>query len=164
AEAGERRGHSGKKRVTAVVAADSAGVLTGIQHREGDTVHPGDVLATLDSATAATPVTAVPAAAPEPAPERAHASPVARRMAEQHGVDLSTIQGTGTRGRVTREDVERHVAPVAPDGAPVAPPPPALQPVVARDARGETRIRMTRRRQTIAQRLLDAQRTAPMLP
>jgi len=162
-EAGEALVQLETEKVNVDVAADSAGVLTGIQHREGDTVHPGDVLAILDLATAATPVTAVPAAAPEPAPERAHASPVARRMAEQHGVDLSTIQGTGTGGRVTREDVERHVAPVAPGGAPAAPPPPALQPLVARDARGETRIRMTRRRQTIAQRLLEAQRTAAML-
>jgi 2-oxoglutarate dehydrogenase E2 component (dihydrolipoamide succinyltransferase) len=162
-EAGEALVQLETEKVNVDVAADSAGVLTRIQHGEGDTVHPGDVLATLDSATAATPVTAAHAAAPEPAPERAHASPVARRMAEEHGVDLSTIQGTGTGGRVTRGDVERHVAPVAPDGAPAAPPPPALQPVVARDARGETRIRMTRRRQTIAQRLLEAQRTAAML-
>jgi 2-oxoglutarate dehydrogenase E2 component (dihydrolipoamide succinyltransferase) len=162
-EAGEALVQLETEKVNVDVAADSAGVLAGIQHREGDTVHPGDVLATLDSATAATPATTASAGAAEPGPERAHASPVARRMAEEHGLDLSTIQGSGTGGRVTREDVERHVAPAAPDGAPAAPPPPAPQPVVARDARGETRIRMTRRRQTIAQRLLEAQRTAAML-
>jgi 2-oxoglutarate dehydrogenase E2 component (dihydrolipoamide succinyltransferase) len=70
---------------------------------------------------------------------------------------------------VTREDVERHITPA--DGtaaAPAAPSAPAPGPAApARapqaDARGETRTRMSRRRQTIAQRLLEAQRTAAML-
>jgi 2-oxoglutarate dehydrogenase E2 component (dihydrolipoamide succinyltransferase) len=101
--------------------------------------------------------------------ERPHASPVARRMAEEHGIDLSQVVGSGTSGRVTREDVERHLgrtdgapqaaaAPSAPSTQPAAPGP---QPSTA--GRREERVRMSRRRQTIAQRLLEAQRTAAML-
>jgi 2-oxoglutarate dehydrogenase E2 component (dihydrolipoamide succinyltransferase) len=81
-------------------------------------------------------------------------------MAEEHGVDLGRVEGTGTGGRVTREDVERHIQPVAARAEQPAPtaPPPSVD-----GQRGETRLRMTRRRQTIAQRLLEAQRTAAML-
>jgi 2-oxoglutarate dehydrogenase E2 component (dihydrolipoamide succinyltransferase) len=85
-------------------------------------------------------------------------------MAEEHGVDLARVEGTGTGGRVTREDVERHLQPAAATTA-AQPPQPAPLPAApsADGARGETRIRMSRRRQTIAQRLLEAQRTAAML-
>src|SRR5207248_2929728 len=119
------------EKVNVDVAADSSGVLGTIQHREGDTVHPGDVLALLEPAAAsAAPMAAAAApnsvaaaptsaaAPPPPVEDRAHASPVARRMAEEHGVDLNTIEGTGTGGRVTREDVERLISRT--DGAPPA--------------------------------------------
>ena len=164
-EAGDTLVQLETEKVNVDVAADAAGVLGGIQHREGDTVHPGDVLATLDAAARASTDASPSTAAAEPAADRAHASPVARRMAEEHGLDLSSIQGTGTGGRVTREDVERHVAPTDGAGAPPAHPPQVAPsaPAAAQDKRGETRIRMTRRRQTIAQRLLEAQRTAAML-
>jgi 2-oxoglutarate dehydrogenase E2 component (dihydrolipoamide succinyltransferase) len=82
-------------------------------------------------------------------------------MAEEHGLDLSKVTGSGTGGRVTREDVERHLGRA--DGAPApAPPAPAAQPAPVGQRR-EERVRMSRRRQTIAQRLLEAQRTAAML-
>jgi 2-oxoglutarate dehydrogenase E2 component (dihydrolipoamide succinyltransferase) len=87
-------------------------------------------------------------------------------MAEEHGVDLGQVEGTGTGGRVTREDVERHLSgdgsQVAGIESPAAPPIPERQRPTP-DTQRETRIRMSRRRQTIAQRLLEAQRTAAML-
>src|SRR4051794_5821924 len=43
-------------------------------------------------------------------PPRVNASPIAKRLAEQHGIDLSTLQGTGPNGAVSKEDVERAVA------------------------------------------------------
>ncbi len=112
--------------------------------------------------------------------DRPHASPVARRMAEEHGLDLGQVPGTGTGGRVTREDVERAIAqgsetparpapPAQPrlPSAPAASPPPGLGGDGGgdrnRNSGREQRVRMSRRRQTIAQRLLDAQRTAAML-
>jgi 2-oxoglutarate dehydrogenase E2 component (dihydrolipoamide succinyltransferase) len=85
-------------------------------------------------------------------------------MAEEHGVDLGRVEGTGTGGRVTREDVERHIQ--QPNGAtqlPSAAPQPLAAPAASAGDRRETKQRMSRRRQTIAQRLLEAQRTAAML-
>jgi 2-oxoglutarate dehydrogenase E2 component (dihydrolipoamide succinyltransferase) len=173
-EAGEPLVQLETEKVNVDVSADASGVLGAIQHAEGDTVRPGDVLATLaPAAQAAAPTTAE--AAPTPAGEtvdRPHASPVARRIADERGVDLGQVQGTGTGGRVTREDVERHLTAAGTDGAaaqPAAPSAPAasaapVSPAAAQaDTRGETRLRMTRRRQTIATRLLEAQRTAAML-
>jgi 2-oxoglutarate dehydrogenase E2 component (dihydrolipoamide succinyltransferase) len=168
-EAGDSLVQLETDKVNVEVAADHSGVLGGIAAQEGETVHPGDVLATIDPAvTDAAAAIATPSAAEATAQteevERPHASPVARRMAEEHGLDLGRVEGTGTGGRVTREDVERHLQPAA-----LAPGPSAATPVVqsrepARDGqRPETRIRMSRRRQTIASRLLEAQRTAAML-
>jgi 2-oxoglutarate dehydrogenase E2 component (dihydrolipoamide succinyltransferase) len=165
-EAGEALVQLETEKVNVDVAADQAGLLGKIARQEGETVHPGDVLGTIDeSARVAQPAAAEAATAPvAPVPkteevERPHASPVARRMAEEHGLDLGRVEGTGTGGRVTREDVERHIQPVA-RAQPAAPVPPPPSPD---GQRGETRIRMSRRRQTIAQRLLEAQRTAAML-
>jgi 2-oxoglutarate dehydrogenase E2 component (dihydrolipoamide succinyltransferase) len=172
------------EKVNVDVAAESSGVLGPIQHREGDTVHPGDVLSTVEEGAAtdtpspASPASPAASAADTPSPaapspleaDRPHASPVARRIAEEHGLDLGKVEGTGTGGRVTREDVERHLtgaggqgpgpSPTA-DGQ-AAPASPGPRPP-APDSRQETRQRMSRRRQTIAQRLLEAQRTAAML-
>src|SRR5215470_12773815 len=137
-EAGQTLVQLETEKVNVDVAADAAGVLGRIQHQEGDTVHPGDVLAVLEPAAAGSSGPA-PAAVSAPLEDRAHASPVARRMAEEHGLDLSGVQGTGTGGRVTRDDVERLIART--DGAPLSPPPPPVAPVAApADARGETRV------------------------
>ncbi|HEY3060292.1 MAG TPA: 2-oxoglutarate dehydrogenase complex dihydrolipoyllysine-residue succinyltransferase [Chloroflexota bacterium] len=153
------------EKVNVEVAADASGVLGRIAHKEGDTVAPGDVLAVLDELAA--PAPAAPAApgatAAAPAEERPHASPVARRIAEEHGLDLTSVQGTGTGGRVTREDVERHITRTDGTAAPTTPPPPTPDTQHPTPSTRETRIRMSRRRQTIAQRLLEAQRTAAML-
>ena len=160
-EAGEPLVQLETEKVNVDVSADQSGVLGKIAAGEGQTVHPGDVLATIDEgaapATTTEPREAAPAAATEV--ERPHASRFARRMAEEHGIDLARVEGTGTGGRVTREDVERQLQPAAHAEPPA--PTPQLPP---RDGqRGETRIRMSRRRQTIASRLLEAQRTAAML-
>jgi 2-oxoglutarate dehydrogenase E2 component (dihydrolipoamide succinyltransferase) len=95
-------------------------------------------------------------------------------------VDLQAVSGTGAGGKVTQEDVESYIAeqtaPVAPaptlvpaPAQPVAPAPsravtpmPTPAPVVV-DAQREERVRMSRRRQTIAKRLVEAQHTAAML-
>jgi 2-oxoglutarate dehydrogenase E2 component (dihydrolipoamide succinyltransferase) len=182
-EAGEALVQLETEKVNVDVAADQSGVLGKVAAREGETVHPGDVLATIDETARGAPPAAVeaprvaeaPSVAAEPMPaaagsevERPHASPVARRMAEEHGLDLARVEGTGTGGRVTREDVERHIE--APrervrEPAAAAPPPTGPAPDGRRPTpeRGETRIRMSRRRQTIAARLVEAQRTAAML-
>jgi 2-oxoglutarate dehydrogenase E2 component (dihydrolipoamide succinyltransferase) len=115
-----------------------------------------------------------PAAATATASPDAPTSPAARAIAAEHGVDIGTVQGSGPNGRVTKEDVLKRIedgraAAGAPqrqaDAAPAAPPAqqpaaaaqkPAATPAPSGD-RPETRQRMSRRRQTIARRLLEAQ-------
>jgi pyruvate dehydrogenase E2 component (dihydrolipoyllysine-residue acetyltransferase) len=71
---------------------------------------------------AATPRAATPAAAPPAAQDggRIHSSPLVRRMATEHGIDLSTVAGTGAGGRISKQDIE---AVIAAGGAPVSAPP-----------------------------------------
>jgi 2-oxoglutarate dehydrogenase E2 component (dihydrolipoamide succinyltransferase) len=86
---------------------------------------------------------------------------VARNVASETGVDLSTVSGSGPQGRITKEDVIKATAKPATPTAPVPAQPAA--PPLASGPRREERVRMTRRRQTIAQRLVQAQQTAAML-
>ncbi len=101
-------------------------------------------------------------------------SPAVRRAVLEHHVDPTRIKGTGKDGRLTKDDVlaaakaQQSGAPAeakAP-ASPAPPPPPASAPAKAAPATGERkeeRVRMSRIRQTIAQRLKDAQNTAAML-
>jgi 2-oxoglutarate dehydrogenase E2 component (dihydrolipoamide succinyltransferase) len=121
--------------------------------------------------------------APEEVPEEAdghqemedgvRASPSVRRLAREYEIDLAEISGSGSGGRVTREDVERLIREQDRGGLREAEqPPPAPEEDGRReerptgeDGRGalEERVRMSRRRQTIAKRLVEAQQTAAML-
>ena len=100
-------------------------------------------------------------------------SPAVRRAVLEHHVDPSKIHGTGKDGRLTKDDVlaaAKSKDSGAPGAAPVAPPQPIAEPTraaapapAARGERREERVKMTRLRQTIAQRLKDAQNTAALL-
>ncbi|WP_249038373.1 2-oxoglutarate dehydrogenase complex dihydrolipoyllysine-residue succinyltransferase [Sphingomonas koreensis] len=106
-----------------------------------------------------------PAAAGGADVEAAALSPSVRRAILEHGVDPSTVQGTGKDGRITKEDVV--AAASAKPAAPAAAPAPATAAPVAAPATGgarnEERVRMTRLRQTVARRLKEAQNTAALL-
>lgn len=174
-------------KVDVEVGAQTAGVLSRIERQTGEDVSIGDVLAVIEpggdgaaAGAAEKPAGAEPApeapqertapapeaAAPDAMPERAPAetvTPVARRMAEEAGVDLKQISGSGPAGRVTKKDVERHLqaeTAAAPRREAAPPPSPAAAPE-AGDR--EERVRMSRRRRTIARRLVEAQQTAAML-
>ncbi|HMB25180.1 MAG TPA: 2-oxoglutarate dehydrogenase complex dihydrolipoyllysine-residue succinyltransferase [Anaerolineales bacterium] len=95
-------------------------------------------------------------------------SPVAARLARDKNVDVSKIAGTGTEGRITKADVESYLQKQKePQGNARQAPPvkePEAQPVrVVSADRREERTRMSRRRRTIAQRLLEASQTTAML-
>src|SRR5262249_36953044 len=117
---------------------------------------------------------AAPAAPPsKPAAKPTRATPTARRAAEEHEVDLARVQGSGDAGRGMRRDVEQAAASAGTDGksaaaaaaparATAAPPVSELPRVPAGD-RVDERIRMSKRRATIARRLVEAQSTAAML-
>jgi 2-oxoglutarate dehydrogenase E2 component (dihydrolipoamide succinyltransferase) len=102
---------------------------------------------------------------------RPSAPPSVRRLAKQYGVDLASVAGSVGHGQVTREDVVRawqrsQASPSAPAPAEApgkAPPPPAAPAAPAVPAAREERVRMSRRRLTIARQLVSAQHTAAML-
>ena len=163
------------------VAAPQGGVLKRIDRKDGEDVKVGEVLGVIEESAgaAAQPAAPAPAAAAktaeEPkATEKTRSTPTARKAAEDQKVDLSRVRGSGDAGRVMRRDVEQ--AATGGDGrslapAPAAPPEPAkarpAAPVaearpIAGD-RSEERVRMSKRRATIARRLVEAQSTAAML-
>jgi pyruvate dehydrogenase E2 component (dihydrolipoamide acetyltransferase) len=108
---------------------------------------------------------------PAPAPTvtvatASQATPLARRVASQHQVDLADLEGTGPRGRITRADVLAAAGVQQPSTVPAAPPsaapPPAAPAVSAPGARGEAEIQTpTRVQQVIAQRMATAHATIP---
>jgi 2-oxoglutarate dehydrogenase E2 component (dihydrolipoamide succinyltransferase) len=184
------------EKIDLEVSAEKSGVIASIARKEGEDVKIGELLAVVDEsgtaassapssapapppAAAAAPAT--PASAPAPggngsagAATDSRATPTARRMARDNDVDLGTVQGSGAAGRVTKQDVQKAIAPPAPASSGVAPPSDKLAPTgpskiaptsgtIAPGARTEDRVRMTKRRQTIARRLVEAQQTAAML-
>jgi 2-oxoglutarate dehydrogenase E2 component (dihydrolipoamide succinyltransferase) len=172
------------------VPAPAAGVLSRIDRKDGDDVKVGEVLGVIDEAAEGASSKAEPpaasaetAAAAEGKTGKARATPTAKNAAEQNDVDISRVQGTGDAGRVMKRDVERAAESAAPPEAaapaaaqkpaeprPAAPAPDkarpagpvAERPVTAGD-RTEERTRMSKRRATIAKRLVEAQSTAAML-
>jgi pyruvate dehydrogenase E2 component (dihydrolipoamide acetyltransferase) len=112
-----------------------------------------------DPESAATPAEpAAPAAGP--ADEEARVSPIARRVAERLGVDLSKVTGTGRNGRISKEDVERFAAQSGANAPAAATPPGAAAPRAAVPGLSK-RVRMSARRGTIARRLSDAKQSIP---
>ncbi|HEX5107214.1 MAG TPA: 2-oxoglutarate dehydrogenase complex dihydrolipoyllysine-residue succinyltransferase [Vicinamibacterales bacterium] len=181
------------EKIDLEVSAERAGVIASIERREGEDVKIGELLATIDEAAAggngsrkpSAPAVAASAPAPQEtaADDAARSTPAARRMAKEHAVNLDAIQGSGPGGRVMKQDVQGAIAPAPPQAArgsarsrtPAETPAPAA-PASARPAqpkpqappartgeRTEQRVRMSKRRQTIARRLVEAQRTAAML-
>ncbi|MEI7871503.1 MAG: 2-oxoglutarate dehydrogenase complex dihydrolipoyllysine-residue succinyltransferase [Alphaproteobacteria bacterium] len=170
-------------KVTVEVNASVAGSIADLAVEEGATIQVGAVLCHIEAgaggAAVAAPKPAVapapaaprpaapapvpaPAAAPAPAGANLAASgPAARKLAEEKSVPAAAIQPTGKDGRATKEDVLAAIASVpAPSAAAAKPAVPA-----GPRARGdrEERVRMTRLRRTIANRLKEAQNTAAML-
>jgi pyruvate dehydrogenase E2 component (dihydrolipoamide acetyltransferase) len=159
-------------KVTQEVEAEATGVLLKIAVTEGE-VPVGTTLAFIGDAgeEVEAPKTeeapheeppaepeAPPVAAVEAPPqerqdgERIKASPLARRLAREQGVDLASVKGTGPDGRIVAEDIERLPAPAE---APAAAPEPApAKP--ARIADGVKRVPLTSVRRTIARRLTEA--------
>jgi 2-oxoglutarate dehydrogenase E2 component (dihydrolipoamide succinyltransferase) len=185
------------------VEAEQDGVLESISKNEGDTVNVGEVIGTIGDAAGngsapeqEEPQTEEQAEAqaertePEAEEDEAgaegtnghremedggfRASPSVKKLAQEYEVDLAEVSGSGSGGRITREDVERLIReqsrPAAPekteapepDGQREREPAPTLAAENGRAAL-EERVRVSRRRQTIAQRLVESQQTAAML-
>jgi 2-oxoglutarate dehydrogenase E2 component (dihydrolipoamide succinyltransferase) len=165
-------------KVSLEISAPQAGVVLQILHQAGETVAVGDLLTHLGApgeAVAAAPAKAAPAESAETAAIRA--TPVAQRMAQDLGVDLKNVNPAGSGKRITKDDVQSFVsqaaqpsaAPALPVVAPAVPKPvtaptqPPAAAVTASPDRPEERVHMSRRRQTIARRMVEAQHSAAML-
>jgi pyruvate dehydrogenase E2 component (dihydrolipoamide acetyltransferase) len=186
-------------KVDAEIPSPAAGVLSEIKVQAGTTVQINTVVATIGVAGAAPaaskPAAAAPAQAAAPAPaapapaaetetesdiadaesgERVRSSPLVRRIARENNLDLRNVPGTGSAGRITKEDILGYLAkgaapaPAAPAAKPpvTAPTPapgatkPAAPPVVPAAMPGDELVPMTRMRSIIAQRMVDSKRTS----
>jgi 2-oxoglutarate dehydrogenase E2 component (dihydrolipoamide succinyltransferase) len=157
-------------KIDVEVTAPKAGVLSRIAHGDGADVKIGEVLGAIDEgATGATGTAGSASATGAPA-----ATPSARRLAREQEVALESVRPSGPR--VTKADIERALggtdagtaATARASERPAAPPPPEAPPATVRPVpvpgqRREERVRMSRRRTTIARRLVEAQHTAAML-
>jgi len=171
-------------KVTLEVNAAAAGVISAIKAPTGSNVAVGAILGEINaiSSGAGTSLPSAPAKAPPPSAAPANTSaapamvmPAAQKLAQERGVNPYAIAGSGLGGRVLKEDVLAAAAkPTTPALAAVpAAAPAAVAAAVAKApsapsgprARGdrEERVRMTRLRQRIAERLKEAQNTAAML-
>jgi pyruvate dehydrogenase E2 component (dihydrolipoamide acetyltransferase) len=108
----------------------------------------------------AAPAQAAPAET-VPAETRLKASPVARRMAEGAGVDLSQIKGTGPDGRIVERDVEEAIARSKPAADIAQAPAPAVKASETTPPPAETQVTLNRMRQAIARRMAESKATIP---
>jgi 2-oxoglutarate dehydrogenase E2 component (dihydrolipoamide succinyltransferase) len=166
-------------KVTLEIPAPAGGKLGEIRIEVGDNVEVGAILGLIvEGAASDAPA---PAAAPVEAPATAgqHSlSPAVRKLVDENKLDPAAIDGTGKDGRITKGDVlkvidgsavepEPEAAP-APEPVPQPTPAPAPAPAPVAsgprpDAEREERVRMTRLRQRVAERLKQAQETAAIL-
>ncbi len=191
-------------KVVLEIVAPADGEISQIIKQEGDTVLSEEVIAIFSEGVSPAPAiraepakiadsavsirsagpveapAAVAAAAPRTA---APASPAARKLADEHGIEVALISGTGRNGRITKEDVSRAVeireevpqearAEARKDTLEIPPPAPAslalarTAPPIAESPAGERverRVPMTRLRASVARRLVEAQHNAAML-
>ncbi|MDB5486388.1 MAG: dihydrolipoyllysine-residue succinyltransferase [Reyranella sp.] len=171
-------------KVTVEVNASVAGTIAELAVEEGASVQVGGVLCHIEAgaagaaggaapkpAAASAPAPPKPAPAQTPAPAPAAATPAganlaasgpaARKLAEEKGVSAAAIQPTGKDGRATKEDVLAAISSISAAPAPAAKP--AVPAGPRQKADREERVKMTRLRRTIANRLKEAQNTAAML-
>jgi pyruvate/2-oxoglutarate dehydrogenase complex dihydrolipoamide acyltransferase (E2) component len=163
-------------KVDSEIPSPYSGVLLEIMVPEGETVAVGAELARIGASAEAAqaPSPATPSVSSTPAGNgRAQLSPIVRKLAARHGIDLGTIQGSGAAGRITREDIEAAIAragatPAAvPAAGPAASPVPAAAPpaaaaprAVSTGPRDEVQP-LSRMRLAIAERMTESLRTAP---
>ena len=187
-------------KVVLEIAAPSAGVLGPQLRKKGESVKRGDVITTIDAAAApkskpavkapappakkaagaqagAAPIAppATPAAVPSAASDGAQSTdalaPAVRRLLEEHKLAPTDILGTGPRGRITKEDVVRHIEHSPQLAANIGEASTVVElsekaPASESEglaARPTTRVKMSRLRARIAERMLEAQRSAAIL-
>ncbi len=187
-------------KVDAEIPSPAAGVLAEIKVQAGTTVQINTVVAVLSAAGAVGATAPAPSTQPAPAAaapavteadgetgdtsetetgERVRSSPLVRKIAKENNLDLSKVPGTGSAGRITKEDILGYLAkggapapaakPAQPTPAAPLAPVPASAPAAARPAApppapvvtaGDELVPLTRMRSIIAQRMVDSKRTS----
>ncbi|OCH17958.1 dihydrolipoamide succinyltransferase [Aliivibrio sp. 1S165] len=158
-------------KVVLEVPAPEAGVLEAILEEDGATVLSKQLLARLKPGAVVGEPTKDVTSDTQPSPDKRHTaslseesndalSPAVRRLLGEHDIASSDVKGTGVGGRITREDVDAHVA--ALKAAPKAEKA-AEVPAEALAHRSQKRVPMTRLRKTVARRLLEAKNNTAML-
>jgi len=183
-------------KVDAEIPAPASGVLQEIKVAEGNTVQVNTIVGTISAdGESSTPAKSAPAVAaptpaqkkeaapappPQPAPTAAPAheaqdedvrsSPLVRKIAREHNVDLSQVSGTGLGGRITKQDIMAFIekgpaaaAPApspAPSQASVSAPPQPSRPAPAPAAIPGEVVPMSQMRKIIAQRMIESRRTS----
>lgn len=146
-------------KVTLEVNAPASGVISTLSVQEGDTVGVGAVLAQMEEGAvsvakvANAPVAVAVSAPVAPKPSNINTpilSPAAAKISADKGLNVANISGSGKDGRITKGDVLSPSTPAAPS-------------VAIDNAVREQRVKMTRLRKTIAQRLKESQNTAAIL-
>lgn len=177
-------------KVNVEVISEEAGTVQELLAQEGDTVEVGQVIAIVGAASGASaepkaqesakteeptkaeapateePVEQAPAAEEQSSTDRTIASPAARKLAREKGIDLAAISPVDPMGRVRVQDVEAHAAKPAasaPASAPKTEAPKASAPSSDEESGRVVREKMSRRRQTIAKRLLEVKQSTAML-
>ncbi|WP_313069463.1 2-oxoglutarate dehydrogenase complex dihydrolipoyllysine-residue succinyltransferase [Atlantibacter hermannii] len=166
-------------KVVLEVPASADGILDTVLEEEGTTVTSRQILGRLREGNSAGKESGAKAEAKESTPaQRQQASleeqnndalsPAIRRLLAEHSLEASDIKGTGVGGRLTREDVEKHLAKADKADAPKAAEPAAAsaqpqQPQPQLAGRSEKRVPMTRLRKRVAERLLEAKNSTAML-
>ena len=160
-------------KVVLEVVAPADGQLVRIFKQEGDVVESEERLATFEIGDVPASRSAAAAEPPAPAVPAASASPAARKLAKEKGLDIAKVQGTGKDGRITKEDVAQYVIEERPTPPPAAAVAKQIDesddegglafPDQAVGERVERRVPMTRLRASIARRLVEAQHNAAML-
>ena len=158
-------------KVVLEVPASADGILDAVLEDEGTTVTSRQILGRLREGNSGGKETSAKSEAKDSTPaQRQQASleeqnndalsPAIRRLLGEHNLEASAIKGTGVGGRITREDVEKHLAKApAKTDAPAA----AAAPVAPLAGRSEKRVPMTRLRKRVAERLLEAKNSTAML-
>jgi 2-oxoglutarate dehydrogenase E2 component (dihydrolipoamide succinyltransferase) len=183
-------------KVDTEIPAPASGTLLEILVQEGETVTINTVVARIGEAGEAAAAEPAPSEAkPEPAPEpepvespaaappppaakppsagaeerkKTKSSPLVRKIAEEHGVDLSLVEGSGIGGRVTKKDIHAYLeqskeptpAPAPTPTPTAAPAPPSAPPPAPSTDAGDTREKMSVMRQKIAEHMVMSRRTS----
>ncbi len=150
-------------KVVLEVVAPADGRLSEILKNEGDIVLSEELIARFEEGAAAgEPAAKAPAETPAQSADEISASPAARKLATESGLDIQRIAGTGRSGRITKDDVAQAIA-ERPAAQPAAAVPEPLAEEPSSGDRIDRRVPMTRLRASIARRLVEAQHHAAML-